>query len=333
MSRQGFFASIQAAVPVALLLAGSAAPAAEPPENEYRVQPVAEPAGWNIYEGDELVAGYIQDSNGKPILYPVISADGRRMTRDYPMKEAGPHERADHPHHRSMWLTHGDVNGIDFWLEGSERGAGTIVQRRGEARTDPETGAAVLTTHNDWVSPDGDQVLSDVRQFTFFTDQGRRVIDCDFRLDASAGEVNFGDTKEGSFGIRVAGTMKVDAEPGGQIIAAGGETNKDAWGIHSPWVDYTGPVDDGTAGITIHYHPSSHSYPCRWHVRTYGLFAANPFGVHHFVGGEKTDGYTLPAGESLHMHLRVVLHDGEFDAEQSEKDFDQYRETQRPKLD
>ncbi|MGI9470742.1 MAG: PmoA family protein [Rubripirellula sp.] len=294
------------------------------------IEESTEPAGWNIRSGDELFAGYMLDSNGKPILYPVIGPGGHAMTRDFPMKGAGKHERDDHDHHRSFWLTHGDVNGIDFWLD--DKHCGKIVHRDGSVDV-AEDGSAVLVSHNDWLDPDGKIVLSDTRRLTFRDVGDRRIIDCDFLLKATNGDVNFGDTKEGSFGIRTAGTMKVDAKMGGLITNAEGKHNKDAWGKKSAWVNYSGPVDEDTVGITIHDHPSSFGYPCRWHVRTYGLFAANPFGVHHFVGGEKTDGIVLKAGDEMRLNYRVVLSEGEFDADQTSKDAETYAETTRPALD
>ena len=30
---------------------------------------------------------------------------------------AVPGEETDHVHHRSVWVTHGSVNGVDFWSE------------------------------------------------------------------------------------------------------------------------------------------------------------------------------------------------------------------------
>jgi hypothetical protein len=49
--------------------------------------------------------------------------DGTEMTRNYPMKKGVAGEVEDHPHHRSLWFTHGDVNGIDFWAEGGDKRA------------------------------------------------------------------------------------------------------------------------------------------------------------------------------------------------------------------
>jgi hypothetical protein len=301
-----------------------------PATDALKIEKVADPAGWNILEADQLVAGYVLDSNGKPILYPLVSPSGHRMTRDFPMKDANKNERGDHDHHRSVWLTHGDVNGIDFWLDDAH--CGKIVHRDGTAEIDQD-GAAVLITHNDWLDPDGKRILSDTRRFSLRNVDGRRLLDCDFLLKATDGDVNFGDTKEGSFGVRVAGTMKVDAKQGGKITNAEGETDKDAWGKKSAWVDYSGPVDGQRVGITIHDHPSSFGYPCRWHVRTYGLFAANPFGVHHFTGGDKTRGVVLKEGDQMRLNYRVVLHEGEFGAELAGADSKQYANDPRPVLE
>ena len=57
-------------------------------------------------------------------------------------------------------------------------------------------------------------------------------------------------------------------------------------------------------------HPGSFRFPTNWHVRTYGLFAANPFGYKDF--GRKDPGaYTIPKGEKIRFGYRVVLHEGD----------------------
>jgi hypothetical protein len=45
-------------------------------------------------------------------------------------------------------------------------------------------------------------------------------------------------------------------------------------------------------------------------VRTYGLFAANPFGWHDFGRPERGD-YTIPGGQAIEFLYRVVLHEGD----------------------
>ncbi len=106
--------------------------------------------------------------------------------------------------------------------------------------------------------------------------------------------------------------MDVKRKQGGQIVNAEGITDTDAWGKASPWVDYTGPVKGKTVGVAILNHPESFRYPTTWHVRDYGLFAANPFGYHDF-GVDKPGSHTIPAGESIHFRYRVILHEGRTD--------------------
>ena len=91
-----------------------------------------------------------------------------------------------------------------------------------------------------------------------------------------------------------------------------GQTDRGTWGKRAAWVDYHGPLDGQVTGITIMNHPSSFRFPTYWHVRTYGLFAANPFGLHDFEGTSEVDGtHELEAGESITLRYRVLLHRGD----------------------
>lgn len=313
-----------AIVTAGLLIAGTADIAtvavadSQPAGGEYTVEPVE--GGVEIRLDDQPVARYWASHTAKPILWPLVGVNGKELTRGYPMRDAAPSERDDHVHHRSFWMTHGEVNGIDFWAEGEGRGT---IKPLGEAKAEGGS-TATLDARHQWVGPDGKRILTDRWQLTFDGDGQQRWIDCVFSLTASEGDVVFGDTKEGSFGVRVAGTMKVDAGKGGRILNAEGLKNKAAWGKPSPWVDYSGPVDGQPAGLTIMNHPTSYGYPVRWHVRTYGLFAANPFGVYHFTGGEPTEGKKLSAGDTWTLRFRVLLHDGQATAETLEQAWSQY---------
>jgi hypothetical protein len=262
----------------------------------------------------QLFADYHIDLGAKPILWPLIGPAGHEMTRRYPMIYTVD-EKRDHPHQRSLWFTHGDVNGIDFWSEVPGR-HGSIVHRQ-YLRTEAAGDHAVISTVNDWLGPDGTKQLEDQRTLTFRAGSDWRSIDFDIELRATAGPVVFGNTKEGTFGIRLPTTMDVDTKLGGRIVNSEGDTDKDAWGKRAAWVDYHGPVvgADGlstTLGVAVLNHPSSFRYPTHWHVRTYGLFAANPFGAGDFEPKTGADGrYELPAGESIRLRYRVLLHTGD----------------------
>jgi len=253
----------------------------------------------------ELFTEYLVRSGKKPILWPVIGPTGKPVTRAHPMGE-GPGEKKDHVHHRSIWFTHGDVNGVSFWHEG--KNTGTIAHRE-FVEVDAR---AAIATRNDWLGPDGKKICEDLRKLTFGADGDSRWIDFDITLKATDGPVKFGDTKEGTMGIRVAGTMKVDSNLGGHLVNSRGQTDGETWGKQAEWVDYYGPVDGKTVGVAILNHPTSFRFPTYWHVRTYGLFAANPFGLHHFKGSNSVDGsHTLPAGESITFRYRLLFHTGD----------------------
>ena len=68
-------------------------------------------------------------------------------------------------------------------------------------------------------------------EIAFFVDAGRRIIDFDVLLVASDGDVRFwGYQRRMTFGIRVAGSMKTDANQGGVIINSDGDKNADVVG-------------------------------------------------------------------------------------------------------
>ena len=139
-----------------------------------------------------------------------------------------------------------------------------------------------------------------------------RWIDFTITIKALDKPVKFGDTKEGTFGLRLAETISVDAKKGGQIVNSNGQLDNNAWGKAAEWVDCYGPLDSETVGIAILNHPSSFRYPTYWHVRGYGLFAANPFGLRDFSGDKKKDGsYTIQPGEQITLRYRVIFHRGD----------------------
>jgi len=259
---------------------------------------------------------YLLLSKTKPILWPIIGPTGQAMTRSWPLGEA-PTEKRDHPHHRSFWFTHGDVNGVDFWMEEATptKKPGTTVHQSFElVRSGTATEPARLVTKNLWQDPNGKTVCSDTRELTFGGDDAARWIDFKITLHADHGPVTFGDTKEGSFGVRVAETAKVEAKLGGKIVTSEGKTDDAAWGTRAAWVDYHGPVGEKKErlGVAILNHPESFRHPTHWHVRTYGLFAANPFGLHDFEKQPAGSGkHILAAGESLVLRYRVILHQGD----------------------
>lgn len=256
-----------------------------------------------------------------PILWPLLAPDGTKMTRDFPMSNETPDEKKDHAHHRSMWFTHGEVNGIDFWHKGGK----VIHQEFTRVESGP---SAVIECSSLWVANSGEKLLRENRRMTFGANSETRWVDISLVLIAEFGDVHFGDTKEGTFAVRVAETMKVDKGKGGKIVNSDGKSNLLAWGQPASWVSYTGPVGEKTYGISMFCHPSSFNFPHRWHVRTYGLFAANPFGLKSFDNSaESADGVRLKQSEKLQLCYRILLHEGILDSQSLDSVFQEYAAT------
>ena len=273
---------------------------------------------------------YLIRTGPKPILWPIIGPGGQEMTRNYPMKLVEG-EKRDHPHQRSLWFTHGSVNGIDFWSE--IPGAGKVAHRE-YLKCEASGSAAVISTLNDWLAADGKKQCEDVRTLTFRGTQEQRTIDFDITIKASDGPVRFGDTKEGTMGLRVPTALDARQLTGkrGEIVNSEGQRDGAAWGKPAAWVDYHGTLGEDPVGVAILNHPSSFRFPTYWHVRDYGLFAANPFGLHDFHGNkdENEGTYTLPSGESLTLRYRFLFHRGDEKAGAVAEAYQAYAQEPRP---
>jgi hypothetical protein len=262
----------------------------------------------------------------RPYYYPLLGPAGLPLTRNWPMKDL-PDEAHDHPHHRSLWFAHGSVNGQDFWSE--EKAFGKIVH---DGFTEIKSGSdfGVIRSRDKWVSAAGAIVCTDDRVMRIYNrPDGNRMFDFEVTLHASNGDVIFGDTKEGTMAMRVAETMRLKQpqdKPGlGHIVMSTGIRDGDTWGKRADWVDYYGPVEDRTVGVAIFDHPANPRHPTWWHVRDYGLFAANPFGWHDFDKLPPHSGdFKIPSGQSVTFRYRFYLHTGDEKQAHVAAEYDQY---------
>ena len=250
----------------------------------------------------------------RPHLYPLIGPYGDGITRPLIIEGEG-----DHHHHRSVWISHGHVNGWNNWGEG-EGHAWTRHQRFDALESGPVYGRIVSVSNwegaDAWRGEHGSNVICEERAvWTFYrTGSDVRIFDLDVTLTAPKIDVLFGDTKEGGLAsIRVAESMEVRSGEGGRIENAIGGVNEDeSWGKRAAWCHYTGPVNGNRVGVAIMDHPDSFRHPTYWHVRNYGLMTANPFGHSHFHADPKRRGnHVLPPGGSLEGRYRFYVHKGD----------------------
>jgi hypothetical protein len=283
-----------------------------------------------FYIGKELVTRYlIAPTYAKPIFWPVNAPGSVPLTRNYPPPEG---QANDHPHQKSAWFCHGDVipegigfkspiknvEGVDFWSEAKGHG-NMVVTSVSEPKNAPHQ--ASIVTKNEWRTADGKKILDETRTIRLVDAGKARMIVVESDLLASVCPITFGDTKEGAFGIRINDVINAEVakknKPAGKgkIQNAEGKIGeKDCWGQLSAWCDYSGPIDGKIVGLTVFDDPKN-PYPACWHVRGYGLMAANPFGrdKHAKFPAQKgkNDLVRLEKGQHLRLRYGMLLHEGD----------------------
>jgi hypothetical protein len=266
-------------------------------------------------DGKPYTTFFLAPGGNKPYFYPLSTAGGVVVTRHFPM-ETFPGETKDHPHHRGMFFSHGDISGVNFWATepGSEiANKGRMVLKKVDALEGGEKSGTIRAVF-EGQDTNGRPMMTETRTITFHRDPKLRTIDYEIRVDAIQ-KLTFTDTKEGTFGIRLATSMTEDKGAGHMVNAEGQQGEKAVWGHRSPWVDYYGPVDGQTVGVAIFDNPANPHHPTFWHARAYGLFAANPFGERDFTGDKSKDGsLTVEPGKSATFRYRVVIHSGDVKA-------------------
>ena len=255
----------------------------------------------------EPVTRYIYSGvPARPYFYPLYAPGQTPVTRAYPMVQDAPGETRDHPHHRSLWIAHGEVNDADNWSE--EPGhACTRHERFERIVSGPVFGS--FSSKSLWTRLDGAPLLTESLSVTLWDTEGDyRLLDFAIELSASHGDVHFGDTKEGGIlSVRVA--SELDVPRTGRITNVYcGIDEAETWGKAAHWCDYSGRVAGIPVGIAVMDHPHSFRHPTHWHVRNYGLMTANPFAYAAYTGGIKEGSHTLKSGNSLAFRYRVVLH-------------------------
>ena len=274
------------------------------------------------------------DSLEKPVLYPILAANGTVVTRGFPLAP-NPGEPTDHPHHIGLWFNFENVNGLDFWNNSYAIPANKKSQY-GWIRTDKILEATSgktgnLAYHANWINQQKDVLLEETTHFEFSGDNTQRVIDRTTTLKANV-DVVFNDAKDGMLGLRLAHELQMptkedqqftdnqgnvtvvkggtDHVANGYYLTSAGKTGNDAWSTRGVWCKVYGKMGADSVSIAIIDHPKNPNYPTFWHARGYGLFAANPLGEKVFTNGKSEKNLRLKKGESVTFRYRIVISSG-----------------------
>jgi hypothetical protein len=201
-----------------------------------------------------------------------------------------------------------------------------------------------------WIDRNGNILLEENRSMVFLAGENEDEYAIDFSIDLTAMQtkVAFEDIEEGVFAVRVAdclreGDSNVILKPrqplpeesvsgtGRYFSSNGDETAKNVWGKRARWVALQGLRKGKVVGVAILNHPESINYPTYWHVRSYGLFSANPLGQGDFQRQSKYKmnpvlplHLTLKQGQKVHFRFLVVVYEGIRTTEQMEERFREF---------
>ncbi len=249
----------------------------------------------------------------RPFFFPVLAVGDVAVTSDqYSLKQKEP--KTDHPHHNSLWIAHGDVNGVDHWTFGKD-GKGTHSPKQRHVKfekIEPDGFVETLI----WDDKAGQPLLNETRtvRFAVYPD-GSRAIDITSALSPAEGSVTLGDTKEaGMMAVRMAPeisknpTLTQSTGKGGAGMAG----EKETWGKPADWADESGDIDGKPFGVAVFDYPKNPRHPATWHIRAYGLLAANIFGLSDFdkKNPKHSGDLVIAKGSTVTFRHRAVIHPG-----------------------
>jgi len=275
-----------------------------------------------LLDGKTLWTLSYAKEEGKPYFHPVCLADGTVLTWLRP---------PDHTWHRALWFSWKFINKLNYWEEdksGKSQGASDIVDMRYEEKD----GAVAITMNLDYHPHGKPSVLKELRRIAITPPDADGCYRMDWRMTWTAqGEDVLLDRtplpaeKGPSFGGYAGLSVRtVQAMTAYQTLDSEGRQNMAGHGQHARWLDFSGIVDKATqktAGIAIFDHPSNPRHPTPWYIIMSGTFG-------YFSPAFLFDKpHTIPAGQSLTLAYRVLIHPGRGEKERLAKEWKDFAAT------
>ena len=143
------------------------------------VRPAHDELNVNV-DGKPFTIFHFGSDANKPFLAPLRTASGKIITRGFPMEDI-PGESRDHLHHRGLWFSYDDVNGVKFWENDpsyTKPNIGKIIVKHAEVKENK--GSSTVIAQMEWRDPNYQLLLTEDREMVFRSDADLRVID--FRI-------------------------------------------------------------------------------------------------------------------------------------------------------
>jgi|GEM_PF-580243 len=265
------------------------------------------PTGMQITIGGKPFASYYTASTKipRPYFANVKSPSGVQVSRNHPPIEGK--DSMDHDtFHPGIWLTFAGINGNDYWRLKQRTEHEMYI---GTPKSGPGKGTFTVSNfYLDSIDTSGNRIAHEVCKYTILARPNYNLLIYDSTISSDEHELRFGDDEEYGLGIRVQ--TPIEERYGGQILNADGLKGEkgpnNAYGKASDWCDYSGMMDGTFIGMTV--MPDPKNFRRSWyHVRDYGLIAANLFGSKKVAGLERND-VVVKKGEKFHLGFGVAIY-------------------------
>ena len=261
-----------------------------------RVQIVPQPDDQVAFhvEGVERLRWHFSPRYPRPFFFPIIGPSGRSVTR------MGHPAAPDHDHHRSLWLGHQNIGGVNFW---EERGGQQQIRQDGWIHYQDGDDEAAMAVKLGWhdahkVCLLQQELIASLRPYP----SGSLWLELQSTFSSPLNELPIGKTNFGFLGLRVAASMSAHFGGGKLTNSDGSVGEKEVFGKPARWMDFGGPIGpDQFDGVTWFDHPTNPKHPTSWHVRDDGWMSA-AFCLR--------EGYTLKKNESLRLRYGFHVHSG-----------------------
>jgi hypothetical protein len=238
----------------------------------------------------------------RPYFWPVNAPDGTPLTVDQAQTVPA------HPHQRSIWIGHADVNGAEHWKITHKP-----IQPKQRHIDLKDVSNDCFTEDLIWEDKDGQPMLGEERSFHFSVyPDGSRAMDVKLKFKPLKEDVTFGVARDhGLFAIRVAPAI---ADHPQLLNSEGGDTGEAVSGKRAAWCDESGQIDGKTYGVAIFDSPDNIRHPPYWHANIGTHIGPDIVGPGRTVKATtKPDAgpLTIASGQTLVLQYRAVFHQGD----------------------
>jgi hypothetical protein len=244
---------------------------------------------------------------GKPYFHPLCLADGTVLTAARPV---------DHPWHRGLWWSWKLINGINYWEEDKKTGLSNGRTDLMAVNITTSTDDARIEMELSYHPPDQPAVLTEKRLVIVTTPdpKGNYSIDWDCTFTAGSQQLKFDRTiptnwSGGYAGLGLRFAPETKSWNFTSSIGIPGATNN--YGAKARWLDF-----NKGGGAAIFDNPGNPRYPTWWYPNQ-----SFPFCNAAFLFREP---YVLPAGGTLRLRYRVLIHSEAMDKTTLDKEWARY---------